>query len=464
MPSNARYGLMAILFAAVVTVSAGERPAPVAPLEVADDTLWETYFALRELKDHDQAHEAARTLEASMAERHGVDSESYGRALAETGITLLLTGRYGESLARLDRAEAILRENLPLYSEKLVVALSFLGSALQSQGRLDEALDAFTRAQHITHRLWGANNLQQIRIAYAKADTMVALGEFYEAEELQRFAYRLHRENYGPSSPEAIEASARLGAWLRAAGEYHDAIDHFHRAIDEVQGDGPDTPEAYPLLKGLGHAYQGGYRGKRSRGVQQRVIAVVEAHPDRFTLDQQIEARLLYGDWLMQRYYERQAVAQYEAAWRLAEAAGPDGERWIQTFAAPAMVRYGAMAPQDYSGKNEFVKLSFNITKDGRIRRAKVLEENTTGIDSAFVRQEFPKETRFRPAIVDGRAVASEGRLATMYLLPPGVLLEPEPIAAPQTLVTGTDDLLSDIDRRANVAALRISVDSESDR
>ncbi|MDX1571030.1 MAG: tetratricopeptide repeat protein [Xanthomonadales bacterium] len=396
--------------------------------------LWADYYAWRKVDAHAEAQQAALELVEFTRSRHGEHSAQFGKALAELGVTQVLLGQYDEAFKGLSRAELILKQQLPLYSAELLSPLTFLGSALQAVERHEEALDAFTRAQHITHRLWGAHNDTQIRIVYAKADSLQALGRLQDAEHLQHTAYQLQRTNYGVRSTEAIEASARLGNWLRSIGAYHEAIRHFHGAIDEIQGSGPDIPEAYPLLRGMAHAYRGGYRGRYARSMYQRILAMMAEHPDRFSLDERIGAYLDYGDWAMQRYHEGEAVEQYEQAWSLAEAAGPDGKRWIEYLANPQLVRFGEMAPFDVSGGNEFIAFEFNLSDDGRPRKVKVVDHGAAKRASYEARRHFPKEVRFRPPIIDGEAVPLEALTSTMYVLPAHTLLEPEPVDSPQRL------------------------------
>ena len=302
---------------------------------------------------------------------------------------------------------------------------------------------AFSRAQHITHRLWGAHNKEQIRITYAKADSIQALGDLWQAEQLQRHAYKLHRINYGETSAQAIEASARFGTWLRSIGEYHGSLSHFHDSLIEVQGKGPDLPQSFPLLHGMAHAYRGGYRGKYARSMHKRIIELMAANPNRFSADDRIEAHLEYGDWLMQRFYERPAVKQYEAAWQLANNSRTTRSRWLENLATPELIRYGGMAPHDIDGANRYVTFSFDLTADGRARRVEITEHDASPRERSQALREFPKTIRYRPAIVDGQAVASAGRTARMYLLSPNTSLEPAPVAAPARRAGQTNELLS---------------------
>lgn len=427
-------GLMAFAFFVSFALSAATSENAFEPdsfAQATEDELWQDYYTSRAEKNVERAHEVANWLLTRAREKHGRDSLEFGQALAEVGVTQVLLERYGEALANLRQAEDILDRNAPLYSEKLLSALSFLGSALQKNGRHKEAIRAFTRAQHLTHRLWGTKNKEQVPLAYAKAESHQAIGELYQAEQLQRYALNLYRANYGEKSPEAIAASARLGTWLRSTGDYHGSLYHFRMALAELHGKGPDVPESYPLLLGLAHAYRGGYRGRYARSTHQRILDLVESQPEQFSLDQRINAHLGFGDWLMQRYYERKAVRQYEAAWKLANEAGADGQSWMEEFSNPKLVRYGDMAPHDIVGANQYVKFKFDVKADGRARRVKVTEYDCDGRDQYIARLVFPNQIRYRPAIVDGRAVTRADQTSTMYLLTEATPLEPASVNPP---------------------------------
>ncbi len=138
----------------------------------------------------------------------------------------------------------------------------------------------------------------------------------------------------------------------------------------------------------------------------------------------------------MQRYFEGKAVDQYEAAWTIANAAGPDGAHWLPQFAQPQLVRYGEMAPRDLGGEDRQVTFQFRLTDDGRVRGAKVVDASADSRDSSRARQNFPNLTRYRPAIVEGQAQPMAMMTATMYLLPDGLALEPAPVAAPARLTS----------------------------
>ena len=403
--------------------------------------LWQEYYGWRQAKEPDKAHAVAQRLLELAAASHGEESLEYGKALAEVGITEVLLEKPA-ALDHLDRAESILKEHLPIYSEELIVPFTFLGSALQSAGRHRDAMRAFTRGQHITHRLWGTSNQAQLRVLYAKAESAQALGDIDQAEQLQRAAYKLVRQHYPAASVEHIEAAAYLGTWLRSVGDYHGSISHFHAALSEVQGDGPDLPEAYPLLQGMAHAYRGGYRGRYARTMHQRVVDLMAAHPDWFTLDQRMHAHLDYGDWLMQRYFEGDAIEQYQSGWQLASESGPAGRVWLDHLSRPQLVRYGEMTPRDLDGSNRYMTFRFDLTDDGRPRRVRAQDHGADTRETHEARRAFPDKVRYRPAIVDGRAVALRAQEITMYVLPEDVLLEPTPVAAPGRLTEQTSSPL----------------------
>ncbi|MFK7954697.1 MAG: hypothetical protein AB8B96_01250 [Lysobacterales bacterium] len=415
-------------------IQAGGDPAPVSN-SAAD--LWNSYFIARELGERDEALALAMRLRDAVLAQHGAVSEDYGMALTEVGISRLLVGEHGPAFADLTAAEGLLKERLPLYSQKLIRAMTFLGAALHSQDRFEEALDAYSRAQHISHRIWGADNDTQIPITYAKAATLQALGSIEGADKQYGLGWKLNRKQFGVASPQAIAAAARYGTWLRSVGEYDAAISLFHDAISEVQADGVDQPIALPLLRGMAHAYRGGHRGKHARGMYQRIIRLMDREPGAFSVDQKMDVRLAFGDWLMQRYFEKPAVAQYEAAWVIARDAGPDGAHWLAQFEQPQLVRYGEMSPTDLTGDSEPVTFEYEITQDGRIKRPRVVESSASSRASSRARKRFPELTRFRPAVVDGQAQGEAVVTTTMFLLPAGVAIEPAPIAAPKRLTVG---------------------------
>ncbi len=397
------------------------------------DSAWAKFYEHRDAREYVQALIAADALVTATAPL-GTRSLEHGKALAERGMTQLLLGNTRAALADLEQADAIYADALPIYSEELIAALSYMGAALQSLGRSEDAMVALIRAQHITHRLWGTDNREQIPIVKALAAFQQTQGDLSQAESLMRFAVKLAHTHYGENKPEGIAATAELGAWLRSTGQYHEAISELNSALDKLQPGDSDSVLAYPLIKGLAHAYQGGYRGRFARSMFERMLKLQDENPQQFSLDQRIGAHLQFGDWLMQRYFESAAVEQYTAAWRLADMAGPDGAQWKRQLASPSLVRYGEMSPNKMSAENRFVDFRFVIRDDGRPAQVEITNHKASVRQRSESLKAFRDEIRFRPAIVDGIAMEQTDVDQKMYMLPDGVLIEPEPIDAPARL------------------------------
>lgn len=180
---------------------------------------------------------ALQIREEVLGREHGNVAE----VLSGLGLMLDKQGRNEEAIGLLRRAVNI-REASPPDTD-FVLALSFLGSALNSRSRSDEpeAEKLFRRAIAIAEEI----NFSTAIPTYGLAVNLEDQGRHDEAERLYLLAIQSDEERYGPNDPEVAISVDSLGDFHRKRGKFEDALASLKRAhaIFE-QAYGRDHPSA----------------------------------------------------------------------------------------------------------------------------------------------------------------------------------------------------------------------------
>ena len=133
-----------------------------------------------------------------------------------------------------ERAVAAAESAAGEYSLQLVPILRHQARLFTAQGRLDEAEDRLRRAQHITHREHGVDNLEQVRLI----DEIIAIqlrdGRYRDADLQQRFHYELHRSQYGDGDVRMLPAMKRMGQWLSRSGQFDEARAMYRQLLENL--------------------------------------------------------------------------------------------------------------------------------------------------------------------------------------------------------------------------------------
>lgn len=203
-------------------------------------------------------------------------SPSLMRAITETNLATALQaqGRYDEAIGHYQEALARQADYAPAYNN--------LGTALRAQGKLDEAIAAYHRALDLRPEYPDARfNLANAELA--KGDPNTAIQQFREA---------LKRD------PDSVETHTNLGIALEGRGETAGAIAEFREAVRL-------SPRLSRSHRNLGNALAnaGDARGAVEHLSQAVVLDATDA-----------DARYDLGSLLLQLERYNDAAAQFEAA------------------------------------------------------------------------------------------------------------------------------------------------------
>ncbi len=390
--------------------------APDEPTRLDRQEVRQVYLNYMQAEQFDEAIDAARAgLEMTVAE-FGPDHVETVDYLNDLGNALLLTGEPGEARVAFEQSVAIVKNELGVFSPRLIEPLHGLGVALQRLGEHDQAIGNFQYAQHVTHRAEGVNSLNQIRMVEAASRSFMKQKRWHEAENLQLLVYKLYQRAYGPEHVDTIPGMYRLARWYRQVGDYRQSRAILKRSIEIQEAEyGANAPEMIPGLKGLASTYleENGTDAVKGLRAQQQLLNIVQTNPDRFNTQDQILAHLEMGDWYVQFDEPQDAWDEYRRAWELAQSDQDSPRDWNAYFERPHLIYPGASLALDlmgYSriGQEVYYDFEFTIAPTGRPQDINILGTNLHGQTRGAALHAF-RYARFRPRIIDGEAVATTG-------------------------------------------------------
>jgi tetratricopeptide (TPR) repeat protein len=372
--------------------------------------------------------------------------ETFGAASAELADTQLLLARvqtaneeHLEAEANVLEAISILENTYGEQSPDLILPMIILGETYDAAGEYELSLGAYAEARDIGRRTYGLLNEDQISILDRISLTRLAMGDYDAARDVQFEAIDLVQRIYGEDSIEYLDAHFRYGYWLNNLGDYDEAERTYYamqRIIDRVFD--RDPIQTIRLLRArsanqlLANTNGGSPRLKAQRdgvaglnGTQpaflESALKIARKLDDP---DPVLEASLLrdIGDWNVAFGRAFDIAEPYEAAWNiLAEVeGGADLQRdW---FSEQIVIRSAPFWSPYFVAENDAprgrIDLAFTIEADGRPVDVEIIGAIPAGlIEESAARQ--IQYTRFRPRLVDGKVVATEGAFTWRFRYDP---------------------------------------------
>ncbi|MFT6958290.1 MAG: hypothetical protein ACJAYC_003307 [Halieaceae bacterium] len=367
---------------------------------------------------------------------------------------------YREAIAELESSEGA-------YGQGLQEQLLSLGLSLQQQGRHEEAIKTLKRGVHLARINIGLYSVDQIPLLQTEITSLVARGEFLEADERQSYLYRVQRRGLiqGELRAQALMQQAR---WQRRAYDMGVGELDFPRLLsmwdlyrlalnDIVEEEGETSLALLVPLNGmleaqyLISAYEGEQSSSYGKNLSDRYDksrfnayraqsfqkgqAVLDAIDE---VQQQnngegsvanAESYTRLGDWMFWHGAREPAIEIYrEAFMELAEAKNAQVELQ-RLFGAPVpLPSFAAVRPfpETTGSESANLLLEFGVSERGRVFDLRRLDQppaadmsnevDESQVDNEAVANRFMRElrrTRFRPRFENGEPVATEGVIWT---------------------------------------------------
>jgi len=351
------------------------------------------------------------------------------------------------------------------FSAELSEHLISLASRYQAKGKHADAIEVYKRALHVQRINEGLYSMNQVPTMEAMIDSEIALGDWDEAANRHAHLYWLHQRNFGEDDPRMLPMLEKMSSWhlnafalspVNVANHLLSAHQLYSMSIDIIDKNyGTTDLQLIEPLKGLAvsNYYLATLQADQSRrsalvstssdnsaeaerkarldhyilnsyynGKQAitKMIEIYESTPEADPSDL-IAAHVQLGDWYMMFSRTSAAMDEYEMAFQSSEESELPNEMKTKLFGRPrALPDMPLLETQahDTNAPHEYVVVRFDVNSRGEARNVDILEsmpEDNVG-NRALVRRNL-KEAKFRPRMVDGRAVDTNG-IVHRYILP----------------------------------------------
>ncbi len=356
----------------------------------------------------------------------------------------------------LDAIASMEQEFGPYYNQ-LSEQLLTLGVNYQNQGMHEEASEVFKRAMHVSRVNEGLYSLNQVPILERLIESTVASGDWEAASDSHQYLYWLHRRNFGEDDPRMLPVITKLSNWhLNAysldigSGLFQHLISAHNlytlaiNIIDRVYGQ--DDMRLVGALKGLtvSNYYLATYQASAAQRTDfetsfgsARASADERARLEQYILNSyssgknaiariqhvyatnpqapvaaEVQAQIQLADWNLMFNRWHTAIDMYQQAYNQL-ASTPDAETMVNKFfgspvALPDLPLLQA-GTESEDQSNEYVLVSFDVSKHGRARNIEILEAfpEDSVRNRSHVRKAL-KTTKFRPRFADGSPTDTE--------------------------------------------------------
>lgn len=337
-----------------------------------------------------------------------------------------------------------LERNVGVTSPELIEPLLALSNTLVEKQDLGRAIEPLRRAINIVRRSAGLYDLRQQPLLLRAVDLQSQIGDITTSAADLTYLQRVSEIGYGEGTLAYGEAltdvahwQCRIGQFVQSRASYRQSIEVFERqratgalvaslrgfancCLQELAGEGvvtgTDSLDSYrgPIVRT--QSFSPGnpafrehlFRALRVDGEQALERAVELSAP----LDPKLRMEVLLqaGDWFLTKDFIREARRLYSQAESLARAGGAN-----DALMSPAQVLYAVPSAAlrtrhlDADESEElFVEVEFTVRADGRVVDEKVIDHGPGRSDVQETLGSL-RAARFRPRIVEGRSIATEG-------------------------------------------------------
>lgn len=339
------------------------------------------------------------------------------------------------------------------YSQGLAEQLLSLGQRLQQQGQHGEAVTLFRRGVHLSRINNGLYSPTQVPLLQREIASHMALGQFSEADERQRYLYRVQMRSMDGGLPRA-QVFMQQAAWQYNA--YRLALDgpDFPRLMnmwdlnrlalnDIVDREGQTSSSLLKPLHGMlkaqyliadynygnlaganssdsfsaqqeenrFHAYRS-QAYKKGRAVLQAMYDVQQANHGENSLET-AEALTMLGDWVMWHGDRDTATLVYQDAIAELVARGDAQQDVERVFGEPVeLPNYEGVsrlpvAVSADEGESQ-LRVSFAVTSHGKVDNFERVDDNELDSGPANRVMRKLRKTLFRPQLAAGEPVRTE--------------------------------------------------------
>jgi hypothetical protein len=373
----------------------------------------------------DHAARAADVLLKAFTLQYGEDSPLLATPSLYLGLIQLDRGETIDSVRHLNRAVESIERSHGQFDLRLMAPLRGLAIAHMETGQRASAVSALRRAQNLTHRHMGVYNTDQLPILDMLLTAAGNRARSGVTDPLLAFNVKVHEEAFGKDDPRIVPALLRMAEYMadrgkrigsfRAKGaiDFRASINHSRRALTILeQHYGADDPRLIDTLRVIAET-----RLKRGFGKGDAVAAMRRAHDivDTATasdVSERAHAKVELGD-LYTLWDDHRSSEAYRDAWKVI----PEGPKYDalrdELFGEPSRISTDSfnMWLRERPWRTDrvnFLEFGYVVRADGRARRFQTVEGNVPQSARQRLRSKL-RRARFRPRMVDGDVVETEG-------------------------------------------------------
>lgn len=392
--------------------------------------------------------------------------------LADAAIIKAAIGDAPTALSLLDQSIALVEHDRGPFDPLLFNMLMVEASIRAEHGEFAPAKEILRRAQHIVHRDDGVYTRRQLPIIDRLTRIDLQQGDPISADREQRFNLKISEQVYGDDSEELVPVLEKLGGYFSGRGAdiparaltrnccgsydaqvlrdkfpdqdseflmryrhalFSESYDLYERSIKILEDKyGEKDPRLVEPLRAYAWARLIDQRpNKGAEVLMERAYNIVSENPATDISDR-IKALVALGD-LYNISFDRRARERYREAWQMLMDHPELTQLRHDIFGVPTrlfppqQVLTLSRRPIATEDDDEiYADVVFTIDEDGGASDVEILENNLRNEDASALRRFMQRSVRFRPRIVDGKLVDTEG----MFLHQTYKVLQPRPSEA----------------------------------
>jgi len=402
--------------------------------------------------------------------------------LADAAIIKAALGDPLTALSLLDRSTELAEHTRGPFDPFLFNMLMVKASIHAEHGEWAPAKELLRRAQHIVHRDDGVYTQRQLPIIDRLTRIDLEQGDPVSADREQRFNLKISEQAYGDDSEELVPVLEKVGDYFSDRGSeipvrelsriccgsydaqilrdrfpdqntefliryrnslFHESYDLYERAIKILEDKyGENDPRLVEPLRTLAWARLMDQRpNKSAEALMERAYNIVAENPATDISDR-IKALVGLAD-LYNISYDRKAGERYLEAWQMLMDHPELTQLRHEVFGAPIRLfplqRALPLSRRPMSTEDDaeiYADVVFTIDEDGSTSDVEILESNLPNDDASALRRFVQRRVKYRPRIVDGQLVKTEG----MFLHQTYKILQPPPSETPAEVAAEDPD------------------------
>ncbi len=382
---------------------------------------------LMETEDYAGAAESGKRLVVLSIEHFGRNSMETANALTTLAIAQREVGEIEAARENFGGAVTIIEDIKDRLSKELIDPLQGLARTNMQASRPDAAAEVYERALHVSQVNEGPQNLDQVELLNELTEAYFALGDYDQADALQKFTVGLYQRVYSEDNDmRMVPLLYQRATWLNRMGFIVREQGTYLRIIRIVEkSDGRDSLELIPALTALGRTYVYSLENDAFATGERRLRRAVsiakknEGSTDLLRADTEIalaDFHLLTGD----RTGARRA---YLRAWDLFDEESlvmvtERDERFAQPFSLSRQERN----PAEFSGASVadfkdtygadtqigYVTVAYDVNTAGVPKNLEIIESVPEGYKDNDALS-WVRRFKFRPRIDERKIVSTKG-------------------------------------------------------